>query len=139
MGKSHFHKGIIFSNFTNTTQAKIMNEDSKLWYFEDVNLFEILCPHKVQTIDQRHEFNYFDKNAFIYFPNEVANHIYMIADGRVKIGHYTDDGKEVVKAILTEGEIFGELTLTGEDKRTDFAQAMDDKTTVCPITVEEMQ
>jgi CRP-like cAMP-binding protein len=35
----------------------------------------------------------------------------MIAYGRVKIGHYLDDGKEVISSILTPGEIFGELAL----------------------------
>ena len=116
-----------------------MSDQSNLWYFKDVDLYEILCPHKVKTMDERHEFNYFSKNDFIYFPNEKAKYIYMIADGRVKIGNYGEDGKEVTKAILGTGEIFGELALTGEEKRADFAQAMDEKTTVCPITIEEMQ
>lgn len=116
-----------------------MNEHSTLWYFEDVDLFNILCPHKIKELAERHSFNYFKKNAFIYFPEEQARHIYMIAAGRVKIGHYTEEGKEVVKAILSTGEIFGELALTGEDRRADFAQAMDENTTVCPISIEDMQ
>lgn len=116
-----------------------MNNHSTLWYFEDVDLFNLMCPHKIKTISERHSFNYFKKNAFIYFLEEQAKSIYMIAAGRVKIGHYTDDGKEVVKAILGTGEIFGELALAGEEKRQDFAQAMDDNTTVCPISIEEMQ
>ena len=116
-----------------------MNERSNIWYFEDVDLYEMLCPHKVKSLEERHSFNYFKKDEFIYFPNEPAKHIYMIADGRVKIGSYTADGKEVVKAILSNGEIFGELALTGEDRRTNFAQAMDEKTSVCPVSLEDMQ
>lgn len=116
-----------------------MDEQSKFWYFQDVDLFNVLCPHKVKTMEDHHEFNKFKKNDFIYFPNEKAKYIYMIAEGRVKIGHYTEDGKEVVKAILGSGEIFGELALTGEENRTDFAQAMDDNTSVCPMSIEDMQ
>jgi CRP-like cAMP-binding protein len=63
----------------------------------------------------------------------------MISEGRVRIGHYLDDGKEVIKSILTKGEIFGELALAGEDHRSDFAQAMDDKTLVCPLSIEELK
>ena len=81
----------------------------------------------------------FKKNDFIYFTNDAASSIYMIADGRVKIGHYTEDGKEVVKAILGKGEMFGELALTGEEKREDFAQSLDDNTSVCTMSIEEMQ
>ena len=116
-----------------------MSEATNLWYFQDVDIFEMLCPHKVKTMAERHKFNYFKKNDFVYFTNEKAKNIYMIANGRIKIGHYNDEGKEVVKAILGEGEIFGELVLTGEEVRTDFAQAMDDNTTVCPVSLEDMQ
>lgn len=113
--------------------------EQQLWFFEDVNLFEILCPHKIKTLEDKHEFTKFNKNEFIYFPNEHARHIYMIAEGRVKIGSYTEEGKEVIKAILSKGEIFGELAIAGEDRRTDFAVAMDAETVVCPITTEEMR
>ena len=101
-----------------------MTNTSALWYFESVNLYDTLCPHKVKTMAERHTFNYFKKDQFIYFPDEAAQYIYMIAEGRVKIGHYLDDGKEVVTSILSTGEIFGELALAGEEKRRDFAQAM---------------
>ena len=63
----------------------------------------------------------------------------MIAEGRVKIGHYLDDGKEVINTILGHGEIFGELALAGELKRTDFAQVMDDRTSICPLSLEDLK
>jgi len=116
-----------------------MSNAAALWYFESVNLYDILCPHKVKAMAERHNFNYFKKDQFIYFPDEPAQYIYMIAEGRVRIGHYLDDGKEVVTAILGMGEIFGELALAGEEKRRDFAQAMDDKTTVCPLSIDELK
>ncbi len=116
-----------------------MQNAAALWYFESVNLFNILCPHKVKAMAGKHEFIHFKKDAFIYFPNDKADHIYMIAHGRVKIGHYLDDGKEVISSILTPGEIFGELALAGEATRRDFAQVMDDKTSICPLSLEELK
>jgi CRP-like cAMP-binding protein len=116
-----------------------MANTAALWYFESVNLYHILCPHKVKTLGVRHQFLQFKRDQFIYFPEEPALYIYMISEGRVRIGHYLDDGKEVVKSILTKGEIFGELALAGEDHRSDFAQAMDDKTLVCPLSIEELK
>jgi len=86
-----------------------------------------------------HQYLHFKRDQFIYFPEEAADNLYMISEGRVKIGHYLEDGKEVVKSILTTGEIFGELALAGEEKRSDFAQAMDDKTIVCPLSIEELK
>jgi CRP/FNR family cyclic AMP-dependent transcriptional regulator len=116
-----------------------MVNEAALWYFESVNLYNILCPHKVKAMNDKHTFNAYSKNQFIYFPQESANHIYMVAKGRVKIGHYLNDGKEVIKSILTTGEIFGELALAGEEKRSDFAQSMDDDTSICPLNIEALK
>ncbi len=116
-----------------------MGQESALWYFESVNLYDVLCPHKVKTMAERHSFHYYKKDQFIYFPDEPASYIYMIAEGRVRIGHYSDDGKEIVSAILTTGEIFGELALAGEEKRRDFAQSMDSNTTVCPLSIADLK
>lgn len=115
-----------------------MGKESALWYFESVNLYNILCPHKVKTMANDHTFVEFKKDDFIYFPNERSTHIYMIVNGRVKIGHYLDEGKEVVTSILSTGEIFGELALAGEDERRDFAQAMD-SVTICPLSLDDLK
>ncbi len=109
-----------------------------LWYFESVNLYRILCPHKVKNMGEKHQFITYKRNEFIYMPEDSATHIYMVVNGRVKIGHYLENGDEVLSAILTKGEIFGELAMAGEDIRRDFAQAMDEAT-VCPLTTEELK
>jgi CRP-like cAMP-binding protein len=116
-----------------------MANTQALWYFESVNLYNILCPHKTKDMDKKHEFRTFKRDQVIYRPDEPSQFIYMVAEGRVKIVHYLDDGKEVVKAILTKGEIFGELALAGEEKRTDFAQAMDGDTTICPMSIDDLK
>lgn len=109
-----------------------------LWYFESVNLYQILCPHKVKTMADKHTYLNFKRDQFIYFPAEQATHIYMIVNGRVRIGHYQETGTEVITSILTTGEIFGELALAGEEVRKDFAQAME-STTICPLSLEELK
>lgn len=116
-----------------------MANEAALWFFESVNLYKILCPHKVKAMGEKHKFNLYRKNEFIYLPQQVADHIYMVAEGRVRIGHYLEDGKEVIKSILTKGEIFGELAMAGEERRTDFAQSMDEKTSICPLSIEELK
>jgi len=87
----------------------------------------------------RHTYNYYKKDEFIYFPDEAATHIYMIVSGRVRLGHYQEDGKEAVTAILSTGEIFGEMAMAGEEIRKDYAQAMDGNTTICPLSIEDLK
>ena len=115
-----------------------MTNTAALWYFESVNLYTILCPHKVKRMGEKHEFITYKRDQFIYMPDDSATHIHMIVNGRVKIGHYLENGEEVISAILTKGEIFGELAMAGEEKRKDFAQAMEEAT-ICPLTTSELK
>ena len=109
-----------------------------LWFFDDVNLFKILCPHKFKAYKSDHEFDAYKKKDYIYFEADSANKVYLIEQGKVKIGYYSEEGDEVVKAILTRGELFGETAILGESKREEFAQSIDNTTSICPIGVDTM-
>ena len=112
--------------------------EEKLWFFEKVNLFKMLCPHKFKAYKNSHEFNSYKKQEYIYFEEDNATKVYLIEKGKVKIGHYTTEGNEVVKAILTKGELFGEKAILGEEKRNEFAKSVDNSTSICPVDVNTM-
>lgn len=79
-----------------------------------------------------------NKGTHIYFPNEPSKVIFFLKNGRVKIGSYSEDGKEIIKAIMHPGDMFGEMGLLGQEKRKDFAIAMDDDVRVCTMNAEEI-
>lgn len=108
------------------------------WYLEDINLFKILCPHKYPAYKKDHTLNTYRKSDYIYFEEDSANKIYLIDKGKVKIGYYTEEGDEIIKAILTKGEIFGEKALLGVEKRNEFAQSIDNTTAICPVTKDTL-
>ena len=113
-------------------------KDQSLWFLENIDVTGIFCPKKMTGIHDQHSHKVFPKGDYVYLPNQSADKIYFISEGRVKIGAYGESGKEITKAILGKGEVFGELSMIGEDKRRDFAYAMDE-TTVCVLTVDEMR
>ncbi len=109
-----------------------------LWFFEDVNLFTILCPHRFKEFKATHEFNEYKKGDYIYFENDAADKVFLVNSGKIKIGYVTDDGEEIISAILSKGEIFGEKAILGEEKRGEFAQVIENNTSICPITTDVM-
>lgn len=113
--------------------------ESKLWYLEQINLFKNLSPEEMSEIDHRAVMKSAEKNQFIYFPEEPSKVIYFLKRGRVKIGSYSEDGKEILKTVLYPGEVFGEIGILGESKRRDFAIAMDKDTRLCTLSIEEMK
>jgi len=113
--------------------------NQSLWYLENIDMLGIFCPKKLgsgQIDTMSHKT--FKKGEYIYLPDEFSDKIFFLTDGRVKIGTYSESGKEITKAILSKGEVFGELAMVGETTRRDFALAMEE-TMVCIMTVEEMK
>jgi CRP/FNR family transcriptional regulator, cyclic AMP receptor protein len=116
-----------------------MNTNQSLWYFEEVDFVNLFCPQKIVELGHQLKHKTFRKGDFIYFIDEPSDFMYIIREGRVKIGSYAEDGREIVKVILAPGQIFGEMALAGEEKHNDYAQALDDNTTICPMTIEAMK
>lgn len=113
-------------------------DNKSLWFLENIDVGGIFCPNKVGNQVNNGHFKEFKKDDYIYLPDEESDKIYFINEGRIKIGSYADNGKEITKAILSSGEVFGELAMIGEDKRRDYAIAVED-TKVCSITTDEMK
>ncbi|MFK8164449.1 MAG: Crp/Fnr family transcriptional regulator [Lewinella sp.] len=112
--------------------------DQQLWYVENIDLKHVFCPKKVDMgmMGDKDHLN-FDASQYIYLPEEPARKIFLINEGRVKIGTYGADGKEVTKAILSPGEVFGELALISEGNRRDFAYSLEN-TSLCVLEKEDL-
>ncbi|MGY5351154.1 Crp/Fnr family transcriptional regulator [Wenyingzhuangia sp. IMCC45533] len=110
----------------------------QLWFIENVNLFGKLCPHKFKDYAACHQFLNFKKNDYVYFSLDSASKLFLIQSGKVKIGYYTPQGDEVVKAVLKKGQVFGEKALLEQNTRNEFAKVLNNNTSVCPIEVNTL-
>lgn len=110
----------------------------RYWFLHNLNLYEILCPHKLKDYDQNQDQS-FSKEDVIYSEDQSDKNIYMVSKGKVKIVNYNSEGKEVVKQILGKGELFGEKLILGETKRNEFAIACNNHTRVCSMTLDNMK
>lgn len=108
-----------------------------IWYLENIDVNKIFCPTKM-NMGQLHVEKPIKKGEYIYLPDQVSDRIYFLSEGRVKIGAYNEAGKEITKIILGKGEVFGELSLVGESKRRDFAQALENSL-LCIVRTADMK
>lgn len=110
------------------------------WHLENIDVTHLLCPNKLGNQEKMSHYSHvtFKKGELIYLPTELADRIFFINEGRVKISTTNEDGREITKAILSRGEVFGELALMGEDRRHDTAQAVDD-VNACVVTLDELR
>lgn len=110
-----------------------------LWFLENIDVTNLLCPKKKDRgMLEKQLHRSFKKGEYIYLPDEHSDKMYFLTEGRVKIGTYSKSGKEITKAILSVGEVFGEMSIIGEGKRRDFAYVMDDAE-MCILTIDDMK
>ena len=68
------------------------------------------------------------KGQEIFREGEPGERLYLISDGKVKLGQTSPDGRESLMAVLGPGEMFGELSLFDPGLRTSTATALTDAT-----------
>ncbi len=92
-----------------------------------------------QQLARAAEFRTVRKHSFVYLPDEATEHVFLLVKGEIKTGIHLSDGREVIKSVIHANEIFGELGLTGETKRAEFASAMNSEITFLAIRVEDFK
>ncbi len=70
----------------------------------------------------------FPKGAVLFHEGEPGDHMYVIVEGKVKLGQTSNDGRESLLGVLGPGEMFGELSLFDPGMRTSTATALTDAT-----------
>ncbi len=109
----------------------------KLWYLENFNILKALSKKEMMKLNERTKMRNCHKNEVIYLPYEKSNTLYFLKEGKVKIASVSEDGKEMIHAILGQGEIFGELAITdNQGERKQIAEATEDAL-ICSIDVKE--
>jgi CRP/FNR family cyclic AMP-dependent transcriptional regulator len=72
----------------------------------------------------------FQKNQKVFSQGDLADTVFYIQNGKVKLTVISEQGKEAVVAILEPGQFFGEGCMNGHPKRIATTTAMED----CLIT-----
>ena len=108
-----------------------------LWYLQNIDVTGIFCRDKMMSNPEKHTEKVFKKGERIYLVDDHSDRIYFILRGRVKIVIQGDGDKEIIKAVLGRGEVFGEMAIVLDQKRTDTAIAMEE-TELCIISKRDI-
>jgi CRP/FNR family transcriptional regulator len=96
------------------------DEGTKFWYLENFNIFKDLKDESMQELSRITSMQDIPKNQPIYFPQEPSNSIFFLKKGRVKLTRTSNDGKEMILALVNKGEVFGEMAYFDEGERNDL-------------------
>lgn len=110
---------------------------NEIWFLDNFDFDKILCPYKYNEHIKKHPLTTFHKNTFLFMEDDPAREIILIDHGKVKVGHYDNDGNECVLAILGKGEILGQMALLGETRHHNFAEVIEEGTMICKMSIEK--
>lgn len=98
-----------------------------------------LSTHELQQLAEVTEVRSAYKHGFIYLADEPSEYLCLLVQGTIKIGIYSPDGREIIKNIQHPYTMFGELGLTGECQRAEFACAMNQEVKYLMIRVADFR
>lgn len=110
---------------------------TKLWYLEQFDILKALSKSELNQVAETSIHKPYKKDDPIMFPFNSQKTIYMLKDGCVKVGNYTENGEENLKYVLNDGNIFGEMALA-DGNSNDFAVAVED-CVVCALNMDLLQ
>ncbi len=84
----------------------------------DIPLFSPLDDAELEALIEVIFTRSYAKNSVIINEGDETDALYIITEGKVKITKTHDDGREIVIAVLTEDDYFGEMSLIDEQPRS---------------------
>ncbi len=91
---------------------------SKTEFLKKVPLFRELHPKDLERIALVAHKRTYPREQLIMIEEETGQTLFILMNGQVKISRIGEEGKEVILAVMTSGDFFGELSLLDGQSRS---------------------
>ena len=105
----------------------------------ELDAFKELNPEEIDWLQEKSKLKSFEKGEFIFSPGNPSASVLFVVEGRVKLGAFNKDGKEMIKHIFFQNELFGIMAISNQKLRANYSKAMDDYNEVLEIDVYDMK
>jgi CRP/FNR family cyclic AMP-dependent transcriptional regulator len=95
-------------------------------FLKYIPLFSELTDDNLREILKLAMRQVYKKDNMVLIEEEIGSTMFIILDGRVKISRISDDGREVILSILSEGDFFGEMSILDGQNRSANVVTLDD-------------
>lgn len=89
-------------------------------------LFSELSPEDTRALVTSMEETHLPRGEVLFHEGDTGDRVYVVIEGKVKLGRHANDGRENLLAILGPGQMFGELSLFDPGPRSATVTAVTD-------------
>ena len=105
----------------------------------EIGAFQVLTDEQRKRLRKIAVMRTIGKGEFVFRPGDPSTSIFLVIEGRIKLGAFSSEGKEMIKHIYFPGELFGIMAISNQKLRVNYAKAMDEFCTFCTLDVFDLK
>ena len=95
-----------------------------------VDVLGPLSEEQMEDLARRAPDTFLEKEDILYTPKEGTERLFILKKGRVQLYEVNRDGEEVTLSVIEDGNVFGEMALTGQSLMGLYVRAVTPSTVV---------
>jgi CRP/FNR family transcriptional regulator, cyclic AMP receptor protein len=95
-----------------------------------VDIFGPLSPEETEDLAKRVPDTFLDGGDVLYTPQDGAQRLFVLKKGRVQVYEVGRGGEEITLSVIEDGNVFGEMALTGQKLEGLYVRALVPSTVV---------
>jgi len=105
-------------------EPSMCGHDLKLRIIRGLPFLSSLDQRAILSVSSLFRERGYDAGQMINLAHSPATHVYVVALGKVKLIHQTEEGRNIILYVLSQGEFFGRFSKSNRDLYPSSAQAL---------------
>lgn len=101
-----------------------MSQEEQVRLLSMVDILGSLSEEEMEEFAERVPDTYLDQDDILYTPHESSERLFILKKGRVQVYEIDVGGDEITLSVVEDGNIFGEMVLTGQSLQGVYVRAL---------------
>ncbi|MGI8909940.1 MAG: Crp/Fnr family transcriptional regulator [Rubrobacteraceae bacterium] len=101
-----------------------MSLEEQMHLLSMVDILGPLPAEELEDLARRTPDTYLDEGEVLYSPQEAGEKLFMLTKGRLQVYEISPDGREITLSVVEDGNVFGEMSLTGQSLQGVYVRAL---------------
>jgi CRP/FNR family transcriptional regulator, cyclic AMP receptor protein len=107
-----------------------MSLKEEIRFLSMVDILDPLSDEEMDDLAKRAPDTFLERADILYSPGDGTERLFILKKGKVQLYEIGDDGDEITLSVVEEGNVFGEMALTGQSLHGLYVRALTPSTVV---------